>query len=44
MISGPSATLGIMLVLTISGMKAALRIRDQLNTSASRTPTTTAAR
>ncbi len=42
MISGPSATLGIMLSDTSSGMKNASSVFDQVNTSASSTPTTRA--
>ena len=42
MISGPSATLGIMLRLTRSGMVAISSKRDQENTSASAMPITTA--
>ena len=42
MISGPSATLGIMLRLTRSGMVAISSQRDQVNRSASTMPITTA--
>ena len=44
MISGPSATFGIMLSDTSSGMKNASSIFDQLKISASTTPTTSASR
>ena len=42
MISGPSATFGIMLRLTSSGMIAMSSQRNQENSSAMPTPTTTA--
>jgi hypothetical protein len=42
MISGPSATFGIMLSETSSGMKNASSVRDQVNASASATPTASA--
>ena len=44
MISGPSATFGIMLRLTSSGMTAISSRRNQENISAIPTPTTTASR
>jgi len=42
MISGPRATFGTMLSETSSGMKKASSVFDQVNTSASATPTTRA--
>ena len=42
MISGPSATFGIMLSVTSSGMKNDSSAFDQVNSSASATPTTSA--
>jgi hypothetical protein len=42
--SGPSATFGIMLRLTRSGMKVASAMLDQVKTMAIVTPTTTASR
>ena len=42
--SGPSATLGIMLRLTIKGMNSRSTLGDHENKSASPTPTATASR
>ena len=44
MISGPSATLGIMFSVTITGSSKASSVFDQVKTSASATPTTSASR